>query len=154
MSVEELDKIDINIGKDLKSVLDSKTKIKICASYFSIYGYSKLAKELSKVEEFNFLFNSPTFFEDESEKRQQKEFFIPPYVREKSIAGGRFELKLRNGLMQKSIAKECREWIKKKCKFKTLVKNIKTNNGLFLDKKEEFLAYANFDSFTADGLGF
>ena len=149
-----IDNINTKIGEELKSELDSKTKLKICSAYFSIFGYSKLKKELSKIKEFQFLFNSPTFFDNESKNRKQKEFFIPPYMREKSIAGSKFELKLRNGLMQKSIAKECRAWIEEKCKFKTIVKNIRTNNGIFLDKESEEIAYSNFDSFTADALGF
>ncbi|MFZ3166719.1 MAG: helicase-related protein [Candidatus Methanoperedens sp.] len=149
-----IDNVKLKLGEVLKKELDSSSKIKICAAYFSIYAFSELKKELSQIKEFSFLFNSPTFFHNESENKKQKEFFIPPFVRERTIAGGEFEIKLRNSLSQRAIAKECREWIEKKCKFKTLRKNIRTNNGLFIEDVKNSIAYTNFDSFTADGLGF
>jgi hypothetical protein len=40
--------------------------------------------------------------------------------RERSLYGTEFEIKLRNQLSQKAIAKECADWIRRKVKFKTL----------------------------------
>lgn len=149
-----IDNIKLRLGDELKKELVDSSKIKLCAAYFSIYAFDELKKELSKIKEFSFLFNSPTFFETNSNNKKQKEFFIPPFVRERTIAGGEFEIKLRNSLSQRAIAKECRDWIEKKCRFKTLRQNIRTNNGLFIENKDYAIAYANFDSFTADGLGY
>jgi len=149
-----IDNVKTRLGDELKKEIDSSSRIKICAAYFSIYAFSELKKELSKVKEFQFLFNSPTFFQEDVKNKKQKEFFIPPFIRERTLAGGEFELKLRNSLSQKAIARECREWIEKKCAFKTLKQNIRTNNGLFIENNKENFAYTNFDSFTADGIGY
>lgn len=149
-----IDNIKIKLGDDLKKTIAPKSKLKVCAAYFSMFAFSELKKELSKVKEFNFIFNSPTFLEDNGKNKKQKEFFIPPFVRERTLAGGEFEIKLRNSLSQRAIAKECREWIEKRCKFKTLKQNIRTNNGLFIENGKEEIAYSNFDSFTVDGLGY
>lgn len=148
-----IDNINLKLGDDLKKELNSSSKLKLCAAYFSIYAFDELKKELENIKEFSFIFNSPTFLKEEL-KKEKKEFFIPPFIREKTIAGGEFEIKLRNGMSQKSIAKECRDWIEKKCKFKTLKNNIRTNNGLFIENEDKNIVYANFDSFTADGLGY
>ncbi|MBW6452018.1 MAG: DEAD/DEAH box helicase family protein, partial [DPANN group archaeon] len=149
-----IDNVRTKLGDDLKVNIDSKSKIKLCAAYFSIYAFDELKKELSKIKEFSFLFNSPTFFETNNKDKKEKEFFIPPFVRERTIAGGEFEIKLRNSLSQRAIARECREWIEKKGKFKTLKQNIRANNGIFIENKDDTIAYTNFDSFTADGLGY
>lgn len=44
------------LGDDLKETISGNSKIKICASIFSMYGFEALKKELSKVEEFKFIF--------------------------------------------------------------------------------------------------
>lgn len=148
------DNVKVKLGDDFRKVINTSSEIKICAAYFSIYAFSELKEELSKIKDFSFLFNSPTFFKDNSSQKSLKEFYIPPFVRERTIAGGEYEIKLRNSLSQKAIAKECREWIEKKCKFKTLRQNVRTNNGIFVNNDGEHVAYASFDSFTADGLGY
>ena len=149
-----IDNVKVKLGDDFRKIINTSSEIKICAAYFSIYAFSELKEELSKIKDFSFLFNSPTFFKDNSSQKSLKEFYIPPFVRERTIAGGEYEIKLRNSLSQKAIAKECREWIEKKCKFKTLRQNVRTNNGIFVNNNGEHIAYANFDSFTADGLGY
>jgi len=149
-----IDNVKLKLGDDLKNSLDKSSKMKLCAAYFSIYAFSELKTELSQIKEFLFLFNSPTFFQNGDGNKKYKEFYIPPFVRERTIAGGEFEIKLRNGLNQRAIAKECREWIENKCKFKTLKKNTRTNDGLFIENENDSIAYTNFDSFTADGLGY
>ncbi|NKQ37891.1 MAG: DEAD/DEAH box helicase family protein [Methanosarcinales archaeon] len=157
-----IDNIKITIGDELKKELHSNSKLKLCAAYFSIYAFAELKKELSEIKEFSFLFNSPTFFNENNnhssrmtyQNKKQKEFYIPPFVRERAIAGGDFEIKLRNSLSQRAIAKECREWIETTCEFKTFKNNLKSNDGLFIENKNDAIAYINFDSFTANGLGF
>ncbi|ABR54063.1 helicase domain protein [Methanococcus vannielii SB] len=147
-----IDNVANLLGDDLKKSLDNKSKMKICAAYFSIYAYAELKKELGSIKEFSFLFNSPTFLKEEN--KSQKEFYINPAARERAIAGGEFEIKLRNELSQKAIAKECKEWIQKKGKFKSLKKHIRLNDGVFIENSAESIAYPGVISFTTDGLGY
>ncbi|MBN2634923.1 MAG: hypothetical protein JXR61_01540 [Prolixibacteraceae bacterium] len=59
----------------------------------------------------------------EKAKKEKREFYIPRLNRERNLYGSEFEVKLRNELSQKAIAKECAEWIKEKVKFKSNVTN-------------------------------
>ena len=65
-----------------------------------------------------FIFTSPTFVTEKANK-QKREFYIPRLNRERNLYGSEFEIKLRNELSQKAIAKECAEWIRQKACFKS-----------------------------------
>lgn len=56
-----INNVDELLGDDLKNNLESKSKLKIAASCFSIYAYEALKKELENINELQFLFTSPTF---------------------------------------------------------------------------------------------
>ncbi len=103
---------------NLKARLSTKSRISIAAASFSIYAFEALKKELGKVEELRFIFTSPTFVSDKT-KKEKREFYIPKLNRERNLYGTEFEIKLRNQLSQKAIAKECAAWIRKKVKFKS-----------------------------------
>ena len=103
---------------DLKSRLSTKSRISIAAASFSIYAFEAMKAELEKVEEVRFIFTSPTFVADKT-KKEKREFYIPKLNRERNLYGTEFEIKLRNQLSQKAIAKECAAWIRKKVKFKS-----------------------------------
>ena len=57
-----IDNINNLFGNDIKSQLNngSENRIKIAASYFSIYAFAALKNELEKVESLQFIFTSPT----------------------------------------------------------------------------------------------
>lgn len=103
---------------DLKSRLSTRSRISIAAASFSIYAFEAMKAELEKVEEVRFIFTSPTFVADRT-KKEKREFYIPKLNRERNLYGTEFEIKLRNQLSQKAIAKECAAWIRKKVKFKS-----------------------------------
>jgi ERCC4-related helicase len=149
-----IDNITTKLGDDLKKEISKVKKLKLCSAYFSIYAFQELKKELKTIKEFNFLFNSPTFLKENKLKKEEKKFYIPNFVRERTLAGGEFEIRLRNNLSQKAIAKECKKWIEEKGKFMSLAKQIETNVGFFLDDGKNSKAYINANSFTTDGLGY
>lgn len=97
------------IGDDLKTELKNGSKLKITASCFSIYAFDALKEELKDIEELKFIFSSPTFIEDKISdkiKKESREFYIPHEIRESTLYGTPFEIKLRNKLTQKAIAKK------------------------------------------------
>ena len=55
------DNINYKVYDDLKKEIKKGTKIAISAAYFSIYAYQKLKEELEKIDEFKFIYTSPTF---------------------------------------------------------------------------------------------
>ena len=110
------------LGDDFKATLARGSRVKIAASCFSIYAFEALKSELSKVASLQFIFTSPTFVPTEAADRlhkERREFFIPKAGRESSLYGTEFEIKLRNKLTQRAVARECAEWIRKKARFKS-----------------------------------
>lgn len=116
--MELINNIDKTLAEDLRTTLISGSRMSIAASCFSIYAYQELRKELEQIDELRFIFTSPTFIAEKSDKAQ-REFYIPRLNRERSLTGSEFEIQLRNELMQKGIAKECAEWIRRKVRFKS-----------------------------------
>ena len=149
-----IDNIAIKLGDELKKDLSKDSRLKFCAAYFSIYAFEELKKELRSVKKFSFLFNSPTFLKEYELKKEEKKFYIPNFIRERAIAGGEFEIKLRNSMSQKAIAKECKKWIEGKAQFRSLTKMANTNSGFFIENNGKETGYIGADSFTTDGLGY
>lgn len=153
-----IDNINTILGEDLRSHLDSRSQVKIAASYFSIYAYSQLKAELENIEELQFIFTSPTFIADQvTEKlnKEKREFIIPKLERENSLYGTEFEIHLKNQLTQKAIAKECADWIKRKVTFKSNKTISPMQELINIDKRsEQNLTYFPIQGFTPTGLGY
>ncbi len=141
-----------NISKTLKSDLSVEIKqnsrISIAAAFFSIYAYQELKDQLDGIEELRFIFTSPTFITEKA-PREKREFYIPRLNRERSLYGTEFEVKLRNELTQKAVAKECSEWIRKKVVFKSNITNEQMIGFINVDDKN----YMPINEFTTVGLG-
>lgn len=116
--MQMIDNINEFVKDDLKKEIKPSSKVSIAAACFSMYAYQELKKELSDIAELRFLFTSPTFTTEQAPK-EKREFYIPRLSRESSLYGSEFEIRLRNELTQKAIAKECAEWIRRKVKFKS-----------------------------------
>jgi len=112
------DNVSEFVRDDLKREFKPGSKVSIAAACFSIYAYQELKAELSSLSELRFLFTSPTFTTEQAPK-EKREFYIPRLTREISLYGSEFEIKLRNELTQKAIARECADWIRQKVRFKS-----------------------------------
>lgn len=106
------------VRDDLSETIRKGSRLSIAAGCFSIYAYQELRKQLDFVEQVRFIFTSPTFVQEKAPKTK-REFYIPRLSRERSLYGTEFEIKLRNELTQRAIAKECADWIRKKVTFKS-----------------------------------
>lgn len=132
--------------------LKSKSKLKIASASFSIYAYEALKKELEKVESVQFLFTSELFTKEKAPK-EKREFFIPRINHERKLYGDDFELKIRNELSQKAIAKEAADWIRNKVTFKSNISGQRSDNFMLIRNNENTNVYAPFDEFTTAELG-
>lgn len=96
----------------------SGSRVSIAAASFSIYAFQELREVLGDIDELRFIFTSPSFITEKVDK-QRREFYIPRLNRERDLFGSEFEIKLRNELSLKAVAKECAEWIRRKVCFKS-----------------------------------
>ena len=145
-------KIINNVSKTLKDDLSDEikdgSKLSIAAACFSIYAFQELKKQLTSIEELRFIFTSPTFVAEKT-KKEKREFYIPRLNRERSLYGTEFEIKLRNEMTQKAIAKECADWIKEKVTFKSNISDKTIQGQLVVDN----VGYTPVNNFTTVELG-
>ena len=146
--MEIIDNTSKTLRDDLAVELKQGSKLSIAAACFSIYAFQELKKELKDIDELRFIFTSPTFTTEKA-KKEKREFYIPRLNRERSLYGTEFEVKLRNELTQKAIAKECAEWIKSKVVFKSNVTNENMMGFINVDDK----SYMPVNGFTTVDLG-
>ena len=146
--MEIIDNISKTLKDDLKTELKPGSKLSVAAACFSIYAFQELKNELKGIDEMRFIFTSPTFTTEKA-KKEKREFYIPRLNRERSLYGTEFEVKLRNELTQKAIAKECAEWIRKKVIFKSNISNDNMMGFINADDKN----YMPINGFTTVDLG-
>jgi len=152
-----LDNISNLLGDDLKKTLQPGSRLKIAASCFSIYAFEALKSELAKIDSLEFIFTAPTFVPNEvSDKlrKERREFYIPKVNRERSLYGSEFEIKLRNKLTQRAVARECANWIRKKASFRSNTTKAPMQQFMHVAGSEGEVAYMPINGFTAVDLGY
>ena len=146
--MELINNITKTLRDDLSVEIKDGSKLSIAAACFSIYAFQELKTQLKGIDELRFIFTSPTFI-TEKPKKEKREFYIPRLNRERSLYGTEFEVKLRNELTQKAIARECAEWIRQKVRFKSNVTNEQIMGFINVDED----SYSPINGFTTVELG-
>ena len=152
MDVKIFDNVTEIVRDDMASTIGKGSKVSIAAACFSMYAYKELRKQLEQVDECRFIFTSPTFVTEKSEK-QKREFYIPRLNRESSLYGTEFEIKLRNEMTQKAIAKECADWIRRKATFKSNTTNEIMGGFMTVTGQSSNVAYMPISGFTTVDIG-
>ena len=135
------------LGEAIKPYIKSKSQISILASYFTIYAFESLKKELSKVDHFRFIFDEPTFINKNPKTNSQKN-------RENKLFNDIDEIAFRNKLDQVKIARECAHWIKEKVEFKSVTEQSYSNQIMSILTKDEGISILGNKSFSTLGLGY
>ena len=148
---EMLDNVSKTVRDDLTVTIKKGDKLSVAAACFSIYAYQALKKQLDGISELHFIFTSPTFLQEKAPKAK-REFYIPRLSRERSLYGTEFEVKLRNELTQKAIARECADWIRRRVQFRS---NLTGGNisGFMNVTGEEAVTYMPLHGFTTADIG-
>ena len=152
MDVKIFDNINDIVRDDMISTINKGSKISIAAACFSIYAYKELKEQLEQIDECRFIFTAPTFIKEKTEK-QKREFYIPRLNRENSLYGTEFELKLRNKMNQKAIAKECADWIKRKATFKSNITGENMTGFVNVTNSNSATTYMPINGFTTVDIG-
>jgi len=154
--VQIIDNVNIRLGDDLKATLHPGSRLRVAAATFSIFAFEALRDELEKVDELQFVFTSPIFTEpsavEGSTARERRQFFIPtPSLSQGALHGSEFEVRLRNRLTQRAIARECAEWLRRKARFRANRTGRPMQQFAVVD---DSAAYAPLQGFTAAELGY
>jgi hypothetical protein len=156
-TMEIIDNRTTLLGDDLKKTIKPKARLRIAASCFSIYAYEALKAELEKIDSLSFIFTSPTFISDQiTDKlgKEKREFHIPKLTRESSLYGTEFEIRLKNELTQRAIAKECADWIRRKVQFRSNRTHAPMQQFACIEDPQGKSVYLPLSGFTAVDLGY
>ena len=142
------------LGDDLRAEIKPGSKVRIAASTFSIFAFEALRKELEQVSELEFIFTTPAFVTEKMTdklRKERREFFIPGGQAESSLSGSEFEIRLRNQLTQRAVAKECADWVRRKVTFRS---NATSNPMQQFAVVGDSAAYTSLQGFTTADLGY
>ncbi len=140
--------------KYLKDNIKEGAKLAIVSAYFTIYAYEGMKEQLNQIDKLRFLFGEPSFVKNQG-GGSIREFSIEKLNRELSVAGTDVELKLKNELNQKSIAKQCANWLREKAEIRS-VKNPDFLHGksyIVENKDGSCFSSVGSSNFTCGGLG-
>ncbi len=140
------------VRDDMTETITRDSRVSVAAACFSMYAYNELRKQLEGIDEFRFIFTSPTFV-TEKESKQKREFYIPKHHREQSLYGTEFEIKLRNEMTQKAIAKECADWIRRKATFKSNTTGENMGGFMTVEGNDDDYTYMPMNGFTTVDIG-
>ena len=131
------------------------SKVRIAASTFSIFAFEALRQELEKIDELDFIFTAPSFVKAEATDhlpKARREFFIPNGRNgESTLYGSDFEIRLRNKLTQRAIARECADWVRRKVRFRSNKTGAPMQQFATVDDRA---AYIPLHGFTSADLGY
>ncbi|HYD51138.1 MAG TPA: helicase-related protein [Gemmatimonadaceae bacterium] len=150
-----IDNLNEFLGDDLKASIKPDSKLRIAASTFSIFAFEALKRELESVKELEFIFTAPSFTTTQATDKpapEKRQFFIPnDKHRDAALYGTEFEIRLRNQLTQRAIARECAEWVRQKVTFRSNRTGAPMQSFAVID---DTAAYAPLQGFTTADLGF
>ena len=116
-----IDNVNELLGDDLKAEVKAGSRLRIAASTFSIFAFEALKRELSKIKELEFIFTAPSFNTAKATDKPapERRQFEVRHADMSSLYGSEFEIRLRNKLTQRAIARECAEWVRQKVTFRS-----------------------------------
>nr|WP_241180828.1 helicase-related protein [Kocuria indica] len=143
------------LGDELKASIKPGSKVRIAASMFSIFAFEALKDELQSIEGLDFIFTAPSFTTTSATHKpapEKRQFFIPSDKnRDAALYGTEFEIRLRNKLTQRAIARECAEWVRQKVTFRSNHTGAPMQSFAVVD---DTAAYAPLQGFTTADLGY
>jgi len=135
------------VGDFLKQAITSNADVSIVSAYFTIYAYHQLKDNLDEINNLRFLFGDPAFIKAVDPDKTNTMSF--------RIEDDQISIPLESRLTQKTIARECSEWIKSKVEIRSMVKPNFLHGKLYHIKQESGIekAIAGSSNFTVNGLG-
>lgn len=153
-----IDNVSCRLGDDIAANLSPGAKVYVASAGFSLSAFEALADQLESVESVRFVFTAPAFLPENAVKerlgKERREFFIPG-VGEASVLGTDYEIRLRNRLMQKAVAKRCADWIRKgNVAFASVAEFGQLQDMFVIETAAGCVVYLPFAGFTSETLGY
>jgi hypothetical protein len=153
--VRIIDNVNELLGDDMKAEIGPGSKLRIAASTFSIFAFEALKREFSQIKELEFIFTASSFNAARATDKpnaERRHFDIRRDQKsESTLYGSEFEIRLRNKLTQRAIARECAEWVRQKVTFRS------NRTGALMQPLaaiDEAAAYFPIQGFTTADLGY
>lgn len=150
-----IDNVNDILGDDLKASIRPGSRLRIAAGTFSMYAFEALKRELQSIDGLDFIFTAPAFTRTNATGKsapEKRQFFIPnDKGRDAALYGTEFEIRLRNKLTQRAIARECAEWVRQKVTFRSNHIGAPMQSFAVVD---DAAAYAPLQGFTTADLGY
>lgn len=70
------DNVTSIVRDDMEKTIKKNSKVSIAAACFSMYAYNELKKQLESVDEFRFIFTSPTFVTEKAKNKSGSFIFL------------------------------------------------------------------------------
>ena len=150
--MQVFDNINRKLIDGLREINLKNSSLSIAGSVFSIYAYEALRRELNDISKLRFLYTAPTFAENKV-KKELREFFIPQLNRERALFGSSFEIKLRNQLTQRAVARECADWIRRCGIFKSCLDEGAMVGEVLVSSSDNVAQFMPVQEFTTTALG-
>jgi hypothetical protein len=135
------------VGDFLKDSIAPSSDLSVVSAYFTIYAYKELKAKLDSINSLNFLFGEPKFLKSlDPEKNNKRDF---------QIEDDKLVIPLESRLSQKSVAKDCAEWIKEKAAIKSMVRPNFLHGKMYHVRQASGIekAIVGSSNFTVNGLG-
>ena len=150
-----IDNLNEFFGDDLKASIKPGSKLRIAASTFSIFAFEALKRELQSIDQLEFILTAPSFTTTRATDKpapEKRQFFIPNNrSANAALYGTEFEVRLRNKLTQRAIARECAEWVRQKVTFRSNRTGAPMQSFAIVD---DAAAYTPLQGFTTADLGY
>lgn len=134
-----------NVGDFLKEKIQIGSKLSFVSAYFTIYAFEQIKDKLHGIDHLDFLFGEPTSIKKLDPDKTETRYFE---IVDTKIA-------LKNRLQQKTVAKECSDWIKEKVNIKSIRQiNLLHGKMYHIDNNGIEKALLGSSNFTVSGLGY
>lgn len=133
-----------SVGDYLKEHIQPGSHLSIVSAYFTIYAFKHLKEHLENIGNLRFLFGEPRFLKQiDPEKTDKKSFNIEDEG-----------LLLKNRLQQKTLARECADWIREKAEVRSVILPNFLHGKLYhIENSGVEDAILGSSNFTVNGLG-
>ena len=131
-------------GDFLRDVIVPDAELSFVSAYFTIHAYDALQNELEHASCLRFLFGEPRFVRSlDRENKQSRQYTLTEQG-----------LSLGNQLMQRRLAKDCADWIRRKVEIRSVTRTGFLHGKLYhvLDGDTPY-ALVGSSNFTVSGLG-